>query len=71
MCVDEKGNLYVMARNIDIYTAEGKRLTEIPFGTPPSSCGFGDPDLQSLYIAAGPSDVPGTIEREGSGSILV
>jgi gluconolactonase len=55
MCVDEKGNLYVTARNIGVYTAEGKRLQEIPFGTPAFSCGFGDPDLQSLYIASGPS----------------
>ncbi len=55
MCVDEKGNIYVAAKDLDVYTAEGKRLTQIPFSASPSSCGFGDPDLQSVYIAAGPS----------------
>jgi gluconolactonase len=55
LCVDEKGNVYVAARYIDVYSPEGKRLSRIEFGTSPSSCAFGDGDLQSLYVTAGPS----------------
>jgi gluconolactonase len=55
LCVDEKGNLYVAARNVDVYSPEGKRLSSIEFSIPPSNCAFGDGDLESLYITAGPS----------------
>ncbi len=54
MCTDEKGNLYIAARGLEIYSAEGKHLKHIEFKDP-SSCGFGDPDLQSMYVTAGPS----------------
>lgn len=55
LCVDEKGNVYVAAKNVDVYSPEGKQLTRIEFAVPPSNCGFGDGDLESLYVAAGPS----------------
>ena len=50
--VDEKGNLYVAAKGIAVYSAEGKRLANIPLAETPSNCAFGDADLQSLYITA-------------------
>jgi gluconolactonase len=49
---DEKGNLYVAAKRIYVYTPEGKQIAEIPIGETPSNCAFGDADLQSLYITA-------------------
>lgn len=50
--VDEKGNLYVAAGNIEVYTPEGKQLGSIGMSEIPSNCAFGDPDFGSLYITA-------------------
>lgn len=50
--VDDKGNLYLAANAIAVYSAEGKLLGSIPFNEKPSSCGFGDADLQGLYVAS-------------------
>ena len=52
ICVDEKGNLYVAAHGILVFTPEGKRLGTIEMQETPSNCTFGDPDLGSLYITA-------------------
>ena len=52
ICVDEKGNLYVAANGILVFTPEGKRLGIIAVQENPSNCAFGDPDLGSLYITA-------------------
>jgi gluconolactonase len=52
MRVDEKGNLYVAANRIQVYTAEGKPLGTVQTEETPSNCTFGDPDLGSLYITA-------------------
>lgn len=52
ICVDEKGNLYVAAQRIDVFTPEGKPLGNIAMEETPSNCTFGDPDLGSLYITA-------------------
>ncbi len=49
---DEKGNLYLAANKIEVYTPEGKPLGSIAVGETPSNCAFGDEDLQSLYITA-------------------
>ena len=49
---DDKGNLYVAAKGIAIYSAEGKLLSTIPVAETPSNCAFGDSDLQTLYITA-------------------
>jgi gluconolactonase len=68
VCIDEKGNVYVAAKNLEIYSAEGRHLKTIVFQTPVSSCTFGDPDLESLYVAAGGSlyrvrlDVKGALQ---------
>ncbi|MGP0070328.1 MAG: SMP-30/gluconolactonase/LRE family protein [Bryobacteraceae bacterium] len=52
ICVDEKGNLYVAANQILVYSPDGKPLGMIPTEETPSNCTFGDPDLGSLYITA-------------------
>ena len=50
--VDEKGNLYVAAGSIEVYTPEGEHLRSILTHETPSNCAFGDGDYQSLYITA-------------------
>jgi gluconolactonase len=52
ICVDEKGNLYVAAKGVAVFTAEGKPLGVVVLEETPSNCTFGDPDLGSLYITA-------------------
>lgn len=52
VCIDEKGNLYVAASGVQVFTAEGKVLGKITLDETPSNCSFGDPDLGSLYITA-------------------
>lgn len=52
ICVDEKGNLYVAAKGVAVFTAEGKPLGNIEMSETPSNCTFGDPDFASLYITA-------------------
>jgi len=66
--VDEKGNLYVAAKGLAIYSPEGKPLYVMDLGETPSNCAFGDPDLQTLYITARSSlyrvrmDVKGAVQ---------
>ncbi len=50
--LDEKGNLYVTAKGVAVYTAEGKLLHTIELSETPANCAFGDSDLQTLYITA-------------------
>jgi gluconolactonase len=52
ICIDEKGDLYVAANQILVYSPEGKPLGVVPTEETPSNCAFGDPDLASLYITA-------------------
>ena len=49
---DDKGNLYVAAKGIAVYSPEGKLLSTIPVAETPSNCAFGDSDMQTLYITA-------------------
>lgn len=49
---DEKGNLYVAAKALLIYSPEGKLLRQVPLAEKPSNLAFGDADLQSLYVTA-------------------
>lgn len=66
--VDEKGNLYVAARGIGIYSPKGELLRTIEIPETPSNCAFGDPDLMTLYITARTSvyrvrlDVKGAVQ---------
>jgi sugar lactone lactonase YvrE len=50
--VDEKGNLYVAAKGIMVYSPEGKLLGMVGLVETPSNCAFGDADFGSLYITA-------------------
>ncbi len=65
---DEKGNLYVTANALAVYSADGKLLHTIEMAETPANCAFGDPDFMTLYITARTSiyrvrlDVKGAIE---------
>lgn len=50
--LDEKGNLYVAAKGLAVYTAEGKPLATLPLAEAPSNCAFGEPDFETLFITA-------------------
>lgn len=52
IAVDEKGNIYVTADKLDIYTPDGKLLHQIEIAEMPRNCAFGDADFQSLYVTA-------------------
>jgi gluconolactonase len=50
---DEKGNLYVAAKSVYVYSLPNARLLgEVPVGETPSNIAFGDPDLETLFITA-------------------
>ena len=49
---DEKGNLYVAARYIFVYTPEGKQLGIVHLPETPSNLAFGEADLESLFVTA-------------------
>lgn len=52
ICIDERGNLYVAANELNVYSLEGKPLGIVHTPETPSNCSFGDADLSSLYISA-------------------
>jgi gluconolactonase len=66
--VDEKGNLYVTAKGLVIYSPQGKLLHTIELSETPANCAFGDADFQTLYITARTSvyrvrlDVKGAVQ---------
>jgi gluconolactonase len=50
--VDEKGNLYVAARGIEVYSPEGRPVHVMEIKELPSNCAFGEADYKSLFITA-------------------
>ena len=68
MRVDEKGNLYVTAKGVAVYTPNGKLLTTLPMAETPANCAFGDEDFRTLYVTARTSvyrirlDVKGAVQ---------
>jgi gluconolactonase len=50
MRVDAKGNLYITARGIAVYSPQGQPLGRIPVPENPRNCAFGDADFRTLYI---------------------
>ena len=52
ICTDAKGNLYVAANGIVVYSPEYRLLATVPVAETPSNCAFGDADLQTLFITA-------------------
>ena len=49
---DEKGNLYVAAKKLYVYTAQAQLLGELELGETPSNLSFGDGDYATLFITA-------------------
>ena len=49
---DEKGNVYVAAKAVYVYSPQGQLLGQIDLAEAPSNLSFGDADLQSLFITA-------------------
>jgi gluconolactonase len=64
---DEKGNLYLAAKKVFVYSPDGKPSGEIGLAETPSNCTFGDADLQSLYVTARGSVYRIRMEVKGSG----
>ena len=68
IAMDEKGNIYVTANKVDVYSPQGKLLGQIETAETPRNCAFGDADLQTLYITAYTSvyrvrlDVKGSVQ---------
>jgi gluconolactonase len=48
--VDVKGNLYIAAKGVVIYSPDGKLLGKLTMEHNPRNCAFGDKDLKSLYM---------------------
>jgi len=49
---DEKGNLYIAARHLLIYTPAGKLIRKLELPDPPSNIAFGEADLESLFVTS-------------------
>jgi len=52
MKVDEKGNLYVAAKKLFIFSPAGKAVGAVDFEETPSNCAFGGPDMDLLFVTA-------------------
>ncbi len=50
MKVDEKGNLYVTAKALYVYSPKGALLTTIEIPETPANVSFGDGDYSTLYV---------------------
>jgi gluconolactonase len=49
---DEKGNVYVAAKAVFVYSPQGQLIGQIELPETPSNLAFGDGDLQTLFITA-------------------
>jgi len=52
IAIDEKGNLWVAAKGLAVYSPEGKRVHFIDMSEVVSSLAFGDVDNKTLFLAA-------------------
>jgi gluconolactonase len=52
LATDEKGNLFVAAKGLAVYSPDGKLIETWEMPETPSNCAFGDADLQSLFVTA-------------------
>jgi gluconolactonase len=52
MKVDEKGNLYVAARKLFVFSPTGQPLGAVQFDDPPSNLAFGGPEMDQLFVTA-------------------
>jgi sugar lactone lactonase YvrE len=49
---DQKGNVYVAAKYLSVYSPSGGLLHDIQLSQPPSNVAFGDADFSTLYVTA-------------------
>lgn len=49
---DQKGNLYVAAKYLSVYSPGGELMHDIQLSQPPSNLAFGDADFSALYVTA-------------------
>lgn len=49
---DEKGNIYVAAKAVYVYSPQAQLLGQIELSETPSNLSFGDADLETLFITA-------------------
>jgi gluconolactonase len=49
---DEKGNVFLAAKHVFVYSPKGELLKEIQLAQTPSNLAFGDRDFSSLYVTA-------------------
>lgn len=52
MKVDEKGNLYLTARGLAVYSPQGNLIHTLEFGETPANCAWGESDLSAMYVTA-------------------
>ncbi len=52
IAVDEKGNIYIAANGLAIYSPAGELVHTMELAERPSNCAFGGPDLSILFITA-------------------
>lgn len=52
IAVDEKGNLYVTAAGLGIYTPDGKRVQWLEMRETSSAAAFGEADMKSLFLTS-------------------
>ncbi len=64
--LDEKGNLYVAAKELYVYSPAGQLLHQFPLSAPPSNCAFGEADYQSLFITSGDSVFRARLDVKGA-----
>jgi gluconolactonase len=64
--VDEKGGIYVAAKEIFIYNSAGKRTSQIGLSETPSNLAWGDNDFATLYVSARSSVYRIRVETKGS-----
>jgi len=50
---DDKGNLYIAGSNLSIYNSEGKLVHALDLRGRASNCGFGEPDMHTLFLTIG------------------
>jgi len=50
--IDEKGNLYIAARHLLIYSSAGKLLRRVELPESASNLAFGEGDLESLFVTS-------------------
>jgi gluconolactonase len=52
IAVDDKGNLWIAAKGLSVYTPQGKRIQVIELSDILAGCTFGDFDMKTLFLTA-------------------